>query len=349
MRSIYILMLMVIFSGCALKPKYAMQTATGLEIGINKDSNKVFKLIDRNHRVIAQTQAAEKKLIFTLPSYTSPDICYSLIDDKGEPLYGIGTGLKITSIYDYNQKIKQKNSAQQEYSNRVQNEKKHSYKVSQTKESLNKNKLFNGRTCDLPPQRPIPPYPTTICGSYSQCQKLAQDSCIKNLVDAESCGLALAKTNVHSSISSVSCGALLSSLNGENYGISSGVQDAITGYLDQHTKNKIDSGEYGEAFGTAVLRVTLTYFRTQNCKANFTKAAYAPIERWKATKEYIEREPRLAQNRCITLIHNFNSSLKTFEDNKSRKESLEKEIVYLSALIEKEKNTTSEPALCALK
>jgi hypothetical protein len=36
--------MIVIISGCAVKPKYAIQTATGLEGGVSKDTNKGVRL-----------------------------------------------------------------------------------------------------------------------------------------------------------------------------------------------------------------------------------------------------------------------------------------------------------------
>lgn len=339
---------MVIFSGCSINPKYAIQTATGLEVGISRDTNKVFKLIDENNRVVAKTKATEKILVFLLPAYTSPNICYAVIDDEGEPLFKENSGLKITSIYNYNQKIKQQANVKQQYDRRVKNETMYSNRVRTTEANLTNNKLFNGSTCNSPQQRPVPPFPKTICGSYTQCEKLATDSCMKNLVDAESCGVALSNTNVHGSITTMGCGALLSTLNGENYGIGTGVQDAITGYLDEHTKGKIRDGEYGEAFATGAIRIFFTYMRTQSCKEKFTKAAYAPIESWIATKNYIEREPEIARNKCNILIRNYNSSLEVFNDNESHKKDLKKKLISLSRVIKKEKSSSSATKVCRL-
>ncbi|WDD96773.1 hypothetical protein SG35_015460 [Thalassomonas actiniarum] len=349
MRTIYLILLMCLFSGCAVKPEYTLQKATGIEIGLSKETNEIFRLIDRKNHLIAKTKATGKTLFFSLPTHTSPSLCYAIINNKGEPLFDKNKGIKITSVYHYQQKKIQRNIAQQKYNSCARNEKPYAARVNKTWATLNKNKLFNGRTCNLPAQRAVPPFPKTICGSYTQCQKLAQDSCIKNLVDAETCALTLAKTKVHSSITSVSCGALLSSLNGEKYGIGAGLQDAITGYLDQHTKNMIDSGEYGKAFATGALRVLFTYMRTESCKTNFTDAAYAPIKRWKQRKAYIENEPYQAQKQCNTLIHHYNSAFDTSENNKSCMKKQQEQLVYLTKWIDKEKKASSVPKTCTFR
>lgn len=349
MRIIYLLVLLFVFSGCAVKPKYAMQTATGLEVGLSRGTKKEYRLVDRYNRAIGKTKATEKTLIFSLPTHTSPNVCYAVFDDKGKPLFDANTGLMITSIYDYNRKLKQKDLAQQEYANCVRKQKTYSNRLRHADTELNKHKLFNGNTCDLPPQRAVPPFPKTICGSYQQCKDLAHDSCMKNLVDAESCAAALFKTNVHSSITSMSCGALVASLNGERYGIGSGLQDLFTGYLDEHTKKKIETGEYGQAAGTILIRLVFTYLRTQNCKEDFLNAAYAPIERWRREKEYIEREPYRAREECNKLIRKYNSSFEEFNANQSCIEESEKKVLSLSKSIEKAKGATSKPKVCTFK
>lgn len=349
MRTIYLILLMFLFSGCAVKPKYTIQKATSLEVGLSKETNEVFRLIDRNNHLIAKTKATEKTLIFPLPAHTPPNLCYAIINNKGEPLFDAYKGIKITSVYNYHQKKIQRNISQKKYDRCIQNEKPYNSRVNKTYTTLTKNKLFNGRTCNLPSQRAIPPFPKTICGSYTQCQKLAQDACIKNLVDAETCAASLSKTKIHSSITSVSCGALLSSLNGEKYGIGAGLQDAITGYLDQHTKNMINSGEYGKAFATGALRVLFTYMRTESCKTNFTDAAYAPIKSWRQRKTYIENEPYYAQKQCNTLIHNYNSAFDKFDNNKLCVKNQQEKLVYLTQLIDKEKKASSVPKTCTFK
>lgn len=284
-----------------------------------------------------------------MPSNTSPYICYAIIDDESNPLYKENVGFKITSIYDYNNILKQKKNAENKYSSCVNRENTHSERLNTAEANLTANKLFNGRTCDLPPQRPIPPLPETICSSYTQCEKLAYDSCTKNLVEAEICSTTLSETNVHSAITSVSCGALLSSINGQEYGITAGLQDALTGYLDQHAKNKWNNEQYGEAIGTAVIRGVLTYVRTKNCKEEFTKAAYAPIQRWQDEKDYIVDQPYRTQNACARLIQNFNSSLDEFNSNKSCIEDSKNQVLVLSKQIEKTKSASSIPEVCRLR
>lgn len=349
MRTVFLILIMIIISGCAIKPKYAVQTATGLEVGLSKDTNKTFKLIDKNNRIVAQADAKEKKLIFSLPIHTLPNICYTIINDEGEYLYDPNTGFKITSIYDYNQKITQLNDSQREHAKCVQNENNYTTNIRIARANLDNNKLFNGQTCNLPPQRDIPSFPETICGNYLQCQELANDLCIKNLIDAESCGLALLKTEIHSSITSVSCGVLLASLNGEKYGIGMGVQDAITGYLDERTKNLIKTGEYGEALATGLIRIGITYFRTESCKENFAKAAYAPIENWLQTKDYIEKEPYIEQNKCNMLIQEYNLFFEKLNDSTLCLQDLGKKIVFLSESVQKAKVATSAPEACSFK
>ncbi|WDP92363.1 MAG: hypothetical protein HUN04_22625 [Desulfobacter sp.] len=347
MRIIYLLVLLMIISGCAVKPKYVVQTATGLEVGLNRGTGKEYRLVDRYNRAIGKTKATEKTLTFSLPPYTSPKVCYAVFDDKGEPLFDDNTGIMITSIYDYNQKLRQKNLAQKKQAACVRKQKACSDRLRHADTELNKHELFNGNTCNLPPQRAVPPFPKTICGSKRQCKDLAHDSCMKNLVDAESCAAALLKTNVHSSITSVSCGALVASLNGEKYGIGSGLQDMFTGYLDETTKEKIETGEYGQAAGIIALRLAFTYLRTQSCKDEFFNAAYAPIQNWRWEKNYIEREPYRAQEKCNTLIHKYNSVFKEFNANQSCIDASEKKIQSLSKSIEKAKASTSAPKVCS--
>lgn len=350
MRLLFILATIVIFSGCAVSPKYMMQTSTGLEVGVSKDTNKIYSLVDNNYNhVVAKAKTTNKKLIFSLPANTSPYSCYAIIDDKGKPLYKENVGFKINSIYDYNVKLNQKNIAENKYSSCINSEKKFSERLNTAEANLTANRLFNGRTCDLPPQGPIPPFPETICSSYTQCEKLANDSCTKNLIEAETCSASLFNTNVHSAITSVGCGALLSSINGQEYGISAGLQDALTGYLDQHAKNKWNSEQYGEAITTVVIRGLVTYYRREKCKEEFTKAAYAPIQRWQDKKDYIVNQPYRAQNACAELIQNFNSSLDEFNSNKSCIEDSKNQVLVLSKQIEKAKSTTSVPEACRFR
>ena len=346
MRVICLLSILLIFSGCAVKPKYALQTATSFEVGVSKETDQEYKLIDRNRRAISKAKVINKTLVFSLPSNTPKNVCYAVINEEKEPLFDEKAGFRITSISNYQQLIGQRNHIQTQYSTCERMKEVSFSNLKRADVLLDKNKLFNGKTCDLPPQKAIPPFPKTICGNYRQCQKLAEDSCRENLVAAESCGLALSKTNVHSSISSVSCGALLAKLNGRKYGIGSGVQDAITGYLDEHTKNMFQEEKYTEGIATFILRGVFTYLRTQSCEDDFTKAAYAPIERWRTTKDRIEREPYRVQKGCISLIHNYNSSHKEFNDNKACVENSGKQIVSLEKSIEKAKRMRSEPIAC---
>lgn len=349
MRFLLFIIITVIIFGCSTKPRYTTQSPTGIEVGLSKRTNKSFRLVDKNSSIIAKINAQGKKLVFNLPSNVSPSTCYTIIDDEGNYLFAQNTGIKITSIYDFNQKQEQLRRAQSDNRQCIENEKFYSQNYQTLDINLSNNELFNGKTCNLPARRDVPPFPQTICGSHYQCQQLANDSCMKNLADAEACGLALSATQMHSSITSVSCGALLSSLNGEQYGIGTGVQDAITGYLDQHTKNMIDDGEYGKAFTTGLIRLAFTYYRVESCKETFFNAAYAPIENWTNQKNYIEREPYIKQNACNQLIREYNSSYENFVKSKACIQETDKSIVMLSSALQKLKNSTSAPEKCSFK
>jgi hypothetical protein len=348
MRSLCLILIATVISGCAIKPKYAIQTATGLEVELSATTDKTFSLIDQYKHTVAQGEVKGKKVVFTLPSNMSPNTCYAIVDDKGTYLYGAKNGLSITSVYDYQQLLSQLKNSQNENSRCLRNQSVFTSGFQTAQSNLNSNNLFNGKTCDLPAQKEIPPFPETICGSYTQCQKLANDSCIKNLVDAEACGAALSQTSVHSSISSVGCGALLSSLNGEEYGIGAGVQDAITGYLDEHAKSMINEESYGKAAVTIGLRLALTYYRTESCKKNFLAAAYAPINSWYQTRDYIVNEPYYEQNKCNALINEFNLSYGKLSDNKKCIQGSEKSMTSLAIAVNKAKTSTSSPEICNL-
>lgn len=340
MRFLHLIVIAIYISGCAIKPSYTFQSIEGVEVGLNRDTEKTFSLIDKNGNIYAKANSHDKRIIFNLPRNTSPAICYAIVDDEGNHLLGKNSGLKITSIYEFNKNERSLMDAQIKNKACIENEYSFLNQLRSAETQLYNNNLFNGKTCDLPPQRDLPPFPQTICGSYSQCQELANDSCMKNLVDAESCGVALSKTRIHSSITSVSCGALLSSLNGERYGISSGVQDAITGYLDEHTKDMIETGEYGKAIATGLVRLALTYFRVESCKEDFFEAAYAPIDNWVNEKEYIEKEPYIKQNACARLIGEYNAVYDNLTKSKLCIQETNKNIALLSDILKNAENFT---------
>ncbi|MCB1907999.1 MAG: hypothetical protein KDH15_11555 [Rhodocyclaceae bacterium] len=348
MRIAYLILILISISGCAAKPIYTLQSPTGLEVGLNRDTKHAYSLVDRNWNVVARARASSSKVIFDLDSHISPTNCYAVVDDEGDNLYGKSAGFKITAIYDYYQILRRLDGAEKEFSRCAEKESGDKTALSAAEAKLNSNQLFNGRTCNLPSQRAIPPFPRTICGNHSQCQRLASDACIKNLVDAESCGAALSQTNIHSSISSVGCGAILSALNGDEYGIGAGVQDAITGYLDEHTKSMINAGEYGNAIATGALRIALTYWRTENCKEQFFRAAYAPIERWATEKEYIEREPYIRQNSCNQLIVAYNNLYGNLERSNACVKNMNAVVASLSNDLQKARLSTSTPEACSI-
>ena len=149
MRYLFLILLVVtVFSGCAIKPKQAMQTATGLEISVSKDTKKSFRLIDRNNRVAGKSTVKNKKLVFSLPAHISPDTCYAVIDDEGKSLLEDNMGIKITSIYDYNQKLRERDRRMQEHNRCLQNQNPYVNRLKSANINLNQNKLFNGSTCD---------------------------------------------------------------------------------------------------------------------------------------------------------------------------------------------------------
>ncbi|MCW8880415.1 MAG: hypothetical protein OQK51_25430 [Kangiellaceae bacterium] len=343
---IILVCLLICFTGCGVKSKYVVQNSQGIEVGLSQDSANVYRLIDNRGRVIASSRSRDKKITFKVPPYLGTNGCYNVVDNKREFLLGKSEGIKITAVQEYSQKTARLTVAKRDFNQRVRYENTYRNNFLRAKTNLNRNKLFNGRTCDLPRQKQVPRRPKTVCGSYAQCKKLANDSCMKNLVDAETCSAALSKSNFHESINSVSCGALVSSLNGSKYGISDGVQDALTGYLDRHTKKMIDEGKYGEAIGTGIIRVAITYYRTQSCKDNFTKAAYAPLARWERTRKRILDEPYVLRNQCNNLINNFNSSMEREERNKKQLAKLKKEVEALESWVKTEGAKSSKPESC---
>ncbi len=313
---IFLLFSMFIF-GCAVKPEKMIQGSHSLEVSLSGNSSQHFKVIDRNNYALSEAKASNKLLTFALPYYTSESECYRVVDDSGNNLLGERNGIRLTTAGEYRQVSASHEKAKQKAKQLEKTVPQYLSTWKSADSEMREHYLFSGTTCNLPPQRDFPPFPEVLCNTEGQCQRLANDVCISNLVDAEKCSFALSKTNLHSSISSVSCGIVVASAQGGGYGIDSGLADALTGYLDERTKSMIDSGQYGEAIGTAILRVGLTYLRTQSCKESFAKNAYAPVRSWQYQKARIEKEPYEARDRCYRLIGAHNNALENYETSKT--------------------------------
>ena len=339
---------MLTISGCAIKTTQITQTTSELSVLLSDETDKTYNIVDRYNRKISSTKARGKKLSFILPSNTLPNECYRLITGDGNSLLDEKTGIRVTLVNDY-KVLQSKLKLTEKDTNTRQNassETKKSWKYALN--SLEKNKLFNGKTCLLPAQRPIPKRPKTICGSSYQCKELANDSCIKNLVAAEQCGVALSATNAHSSFTSVGCGVIVASVNKESYGIDSALADALTGALDEQTKELWNKEEYGKSVITGIFRLGLTYLRTQSCKASFYEAAYKPLRYWENTRESIKREPYDKRNQCYSLIGKHNNSLDKYNNTQKEYESSYNLLIQLRKDLNKLSNKKSTVEYCAL-
>lgn len=302
-------------SGCAVKPVEIIQTSQTLTIELNKPSQEQFEIIGRNGKVIAEQQAENNKISFSLPYYTSDSECYRVQNSKGQSLLteNEGISLTLTSIYQQSaanlQILKQRKEKLDKQTN--QNERQYANANAQMK----RHSLYSNPTCRLPAEKPIPPFPDVLCRTEEQCERLANKVCTDNIIDAEKCGVALSRTNTHSSITSMSCGVIVASLNKQRYGIDSVVADAFTGYLDQHTKNMIESGEYGKGILTLLSRVLFTTMRKNKCKTSFAQNAFRPVREWSYTRDRIKREPYQKRDECYGLIRANNRYLKQSQES----------------------------------
>jgi len=348
MRIVYVLVIVTLFSGCAVKPTTVEQTYDGLRVGLNKNTDDVYRLVDNRKNVVSNTKSTNKILTFSFYSHTLPSTCYTVIDEDGNKLFENNKGFRITSVNDYYLTVEQKKSYQSQYDQTLANHNHYDSAYDRAKKTMEAHRLFNGRTCDLPPMGKIPPKPISICGGYSQCQKLVSDSCLADLAAAETCAAALSKADLHSSFPSVGCGAVVSIAKTGSYGLGAAALDAITGMVDENAKQQFNSGNYTESFFSAVFSVGIRYFRLKDCKEDLLEAAYSPIRRWESQKSYIQDKPYRLQNACVTLIKTHNSTLNSLENLAALKTGLATKIQALSDQIREKRKTSSEPVSCKM-
>lgn len=302
-----LIILILLLSGCAVKPVSSIQTKDSLIISLSGSDKNRYRLVDQRGGIVSTVTGANSQLSFRVPKNTNLNQCFAVIDKDGKPL--TDHRYKFSLINEFRTVSGYKRQLDSERDGYIKNLDQNRKNLDKTIAQLDRNRAFADRRCHLPKQRSLPPEPYTKCSSYSECLEEGAAICYSRFIGVEGCGLALRELNVSGMLASPGCAAVAANLAGEKYNMDDAFVDLLHGVADDMGTNLVKSDSwFNNALGVFVLGLnySIKLDNARQCKNTFVERHYGPKRRWITAVNDIRAEPGKTKSQCMSLVDNNN-------------------------------------------
>lgn len=203
MKSVFILAVFLVISGCAAQPKDALMRYDRIEVDLDKNSTKSLSLVGERSGEIAKAAPDGKKVELLIPKNADLDQCFSVADRKGKPFDKLRS-IELSLPLEYQLLLNRYTSLKSEIDQSKSIQRKNSKIASKAHRDLNSNSAFDGTYCVKPPAPVLPAKPRVACDSRDECVSEGSAICYSRFIGVEGCAIAAREVNVKGILASLS-------------------------------------------------------------------------------------------------------------------------------------------------
>jgi hypothetical protein len=332
-RVCFLIVAILVFSGCAVRPVATIQTNDSLRIALSGAKKGSFKMLDSTGNLIAEDGGEDGELEFRVPGSKNVRGCVYIEDENGKKL-----GKEKYELFLID-KFRQVDGRKKNLEN-VHDIKSKQYSVldknyQDIKIRMEGHAAFSDGRCHLPESRPLPPEPVTRCSSYDECLEEGAAICYSRFIGAEGCALALKEVKVSGLLASPSCAAIAAKIAGDKYDMGDAVIDVIRGAADDYSDRLINSNSWLDKIGGVLVKIANSgygLYEARLCTNNFVQRHYGPKIVWQQTVDEITQEPQSIKSNCESLIVQHNRYVKKMDEINIGLQSLRVELADVNVI-----------------